>query len=809
MSRRLIVLCLWLVAACGRGPRAPDEARGVALPDPFDAAGAGTPSGDLLAFGVRDGAIRNYFSRQGPVAVHLLARSGPAPRLIVAFPAENQGIGVWFSTAPGDTELSAGAQPASDPSPAGGELRPVIFERERDARGVWARLRSNANQLSTALVLLGNVRTLRDYGYGTCLEDAAQFPALRNESIEPGPSPNTLRIRREQIGGASSLELWLAGRSGTTLRLRERTAPARTACPSSGQGSQPVIDIEGNGGIDLELIALADDEPLTPIAARDLLRPASASGAPAPGPDGEPGEAPLELAALAFLSYDEKLLAGSWRFLTYFGRDTLLSLWLLMPALDERVLEAAVGSVLERVQLVAGVPAPDGGEIARGDVAHEEEVGDYAAWRNSQLSSPPVDPRQPRYDYGMVDDDFLLPPLLLALATTLDAASASSPATSPASAPNAASAATFDAFLARRRSDGHTFADAALANLDLVLRRARPFADDPRPFHEKATALVALHDDRHVGQWRDSEMGLAFGRYPFDVNAALVPAALDAAAALYERLAQSERASEARRRRAAWRGVEELFRFELPLEQARASVTSYAGALGLADPSSSLDADATLAPPATGPTSVQYALALDAAGHPLPVIHSDHGFVLAFTDPGDAYLRRVAALLERPFPAGLASPAGVLVANPAFADATLTVTDLRASATTDPAATPLRELFTPAHYHGTVVWSWQQALLARGLRRQLARAELEASTRAALEAAECSLWRMIDATRGGSTRELWSWAPGTDGRPELRPFGAGQDDADESNAIQLWSTVYLAVHPPNRAQNPRCAASSP
>ena len=31
------------------------------------------------------------------------------------------------------------------------------------------------------------------------------------------------------------------------------------------------------------------------------------------------------------------------------------------------------------------------------------------------------------------------------------------------------------------------------------------------------------------------------------------------------------------------------------------------------------------------------------------------------------------------------------------------------------------------------------------------------------------------------------------------PFGAGRQDVDESNAAQLWSTVYLAVRPPTGA----------
>jgi hypothetical protein len=95
-------------------------------------------------------------------------------------------------------------------------------------------------------------------------------------------------------------------------------------------------------------------------------------------------------------------------------------------------------------------------------------------------------------------------------------------------------------------------------------------------------------------------------------------------------------------------------------------------------------------------------------------------------------------------------------------------------------------------------------LLAKGLRRQLLRADLSRATRARLATAECVLWRTIDRTRALSTRELWSWAPDASRQPEPRPFGAGRADADESNAIQLWSTVYLSVREPTPAQNPRC-----
>ena len=52
----------------------------------------------------------------------------------------------------------------------------------------------------------------------------------------------------------------------------------------------------------------------------------------------------------------------------------------------------------------------------------------------------------------------------------------------------------------------------------------------------------------------------------------------------------------------------------------------------------------------------------------------------------------------------------------------------------------------------------------------------------------------IKKTRELRSSELWSWRY-VDGRYEPVPFGQSSGDVDESNAAQLWSTVYLASHP--------------
>ena len=59
---------------------------------------------------------------------------------------------------------------------------------------------------------------------------------------------------------------------------------------------------------------------------------------------------------------------------------------------------------------------------------------------------------------------------------------------------------------------------------------ARPFSQPGGNASYKN--LIALKEGVPVGQWRDSNDGLGGGRYPYDVNTALMPAALRAIAEL-------------------------------------------------------------------------------------------------------------------------------------------------------------------------------------------------------------------------------------------------------------------------------------
>ena len=670
--------CLLLAACASEG----------ASPAPAPAAQLSECQDDILNFDVTVDNLDNHFYQGCSVSAHLVASSGTTPRLIVAFPAGNTGAGLWFE------ELSAPASLTAD-----GPVRGV--ERGDGMRGLSARLRSDAPELTLRKAVLGSVRTLRDYIYSGLTSVA---PEVEHE-VQAGPP---LVLRRTTLDGRHHVETILAPEEGTSVAV---------------EGERIVLTAGPSGEIRVQVIALADDAPLHPFPADKLVTADAA-------------DSPRDLQALAFLTYEEKLLAGSWRFLTYFGRDTLLSTRLLMPVLQPEVIEGALGSVLERL-------APDG------DVAHEEEIGDFAALVNLEKDPPPEDLSAPNYDYKMVDDDFLLAPVLAAY--LLD---------TPAGQERA------EAFLARTTPSGERYAGALKRNLDLVMQRAAPFAAAP-----SATTLVELKEGFLVGDWRDSDKGLGGGRFAFDINVALVPAALHAAARLHQSplLGDAAAAAEAEGLAAAWAGVESYFRVEVPMDAAQQRVSDYAASVQL-DPA---EAVASISGPVT-----YHAISLDESGAQVPVMHSDSGFVLLFTDPSPGYLESVAGQLLRPFPAGLRTAVGVVVANPSLA--------------LDP---EVQATFTRADYHGAVVWSWQQAMLAAGIRRQRQRADLPAATQQALADAEAALWAAITARNEQRTGELWSWQP-EGGAVAYQSFAEASGNVDESNAVQLWSTVYLAVKPP-------------
>ena len=625
---------------------------------------------------VEEGLNLNEFLRDGPVSAHMLLRSGHEPRFLAVFPAGNSGDGLWFEPVEGDPHWTLNQAP-----------RPVTLQDEhgRPLYGFTAEASLATPSLTPKQAVLSSVRFLRDY------QGNAPIPA--EVLVAPARKDNSLVWSRDRLDGAPGYRLSVEVTGGTLDAAGRMLAGA-------------------DGTIRLKFTAVSGETPLTPLSGASLLRDNAAAD-------------PAARNALTFLSYREKFLAGSWRFDTYFGRDTLMSTRLLLPVLAPDAAEAGLGAVLSRLN-------------EAGEVAHEEGIGEYAVAKSGSA--------KPLNDYTMIDGNYMLAPV--ASAYLLGDGQGQLRAAD---------------FLAR---DGN---GAALArNLGYVLAAAKPFADKP-----DWRRLVRFKPGKLVGQWRDSEEGNGRGVYPFDVNAVLVPAALDAAARLFDSrlldpyldgpqraaLAGAAKAADVWRRRAA-----PLFDVSIPRKTAQADVARYAAAQGIASV------------PVTEKAIRFHALTLDEAGHKVPVLNSDESFALLFAEPSPVDLERAVDAMMRPFPLGLMTGAGLVVADPVFA------------------ADGVQARFSRNAYHGTVIWSWQQALLAAGLDRQMARKDLPAPLRTKLQTAKQSLWRVIDANRAYSNSELWTWKP-EQGRIVATAFGADAADADESNAAQLWSTVYLAVTP--------------
>jgi hypothetical protein len=262
------------------------------------------------------------------------------------------------------------------------------------------------------------------------------------------------------------------------------------------------------------------------------------------------------------------------------------------------------------------------------------------------------------------------------------------------------------------------------------------------------------------------------------VNAVFVPAALAAADRLfasglldpYLDAADRTMLSRSATMASVWRTkAAPLFEFTVPSTTARRDISQYAATLGI---------PATAALRAVGHSPVRFhAVALDAAAKPIPIVHSDEGFELLFGSPRPEALRRAVASMMQPFPAGLLTGVGVVVANPVYA------------------APSIQARLTKNAYHGTVIWSWQQAVLAAGLERQLRRRQ-PTSVKAVLHTAQEQLWQAIRSAHAMRNSELWSWAYEA-GHFQIAPFGSSAADVDESNAAQLWSTVFLAIPDPD------------
>lgn len=256
----------------------------------------------------------------------------------------------------------------------------------------------------------------------------------------------------------------------------------------------------------------------------------------------------------------------------------------------------------------------------------------------------------------------------------------------------------------------------------------------------------------------------------------------------------------------------QFFRVTVPQSQAKQLVSNYTQTINFPGPNQtdSIDDDV-----------VYHALALDGYDKQSQVLvmNTDDCFrhFLLNTTNNQAqltsFVNQTANNIRRKFPAGLLTDAGMLVANPAYG--------------TNPA---YAANWTTGAYHGTVIWSWPLAMMAKGLEQQLGRCssnhhqkkqqpEFCADTVVYnnVKQAYNMLWDSIEENTAQLSQEVWSWVYNSANESFVAtPLGVmppppGESSQTgtllirktwekknanvlvESDIRQLWSLTFLAV----------------
>lgn len=262
-------------------------------------------------------------------------------------------------------------------------------------------------------------------------------------------------------------------------------------------------------------------------------------------------------------------------------------------------------------------------------------------------------------------------------------------------------------------------------------------------------------------------LGIGGGRIPYDVNCALVPAALRS---IYE-LSKAgffpthpEWTSKAKRFTKIWENTTlGFFKVTVSASKVQTRLENYKKLSEF-----------------PGPTSIQstsnqdvnfHAIALDGNNglEKVEVMNTDDCFRLFLindTNPIQAteFIDQAANNVRRRFPAGLMTDVSLVVANPAYGMEAVYAAN-----------------WTTSTYHGPVVWSWQLAMMAKGFGIQLARCHVRHAShplfcrnkkvyRNVVKAYNV-LWDSIEKNRQYLSSEVWSWVY-RDGKFVQFPLGA-------------------------------------
>ncbi len=603
-----------------------------------------------VAKGIEEHSIRK---EKTAALVYLDYTQNEEPYFFVAFPAGNSGVGAWFkSTSPSKLE-------SSEPVPIRREASPKNGLYGHDGlNGVEFIIKSATKKLSLEDHVLGSMRFIRD-------REINQKVPLEVHQNKVEYVNGKIQISRPSLNELASYILEIEPIKNTQITQRGES-----------------YDFTSTSEVTLKIRALTGEPPITPVLVSEVFKDEALKKI-----------SHKKLDEFAFLVCKEKLMAGSPRYFSKFGRDSIYSLYMLMDLMKPEAIESILTAVLSSMDSESGL------------ISHEQSEGDYASWDRKSKGLPYRGISKPIEDYKMIDGEFAF----------------------------AIAFAKYAKIYPERlkdfvdRKEARNIGQKKLLNdlFNYILKKTKAFAD--KPVYKN---LVSLNPGEPVGNWRDSENGLGGGKYPFDVNAALVPGALRAMSEL-DLFFNEEQKTELARRFQVWNSK------VIPLFEIHTDEISFPG------------------------------VSIDERGKPVPIIHSDDSFVLAFGEPSESYLRDINSHLRH-----LATPVGVPVADARYA------------------TSKLKEQFDNKKYHGYVSWTMVENMILFGIEHQVLRNNISSETKTELRMTRDFIKHIVTskAEKADGT-EVFSIVF-LDGKYEVVPLSG---DA-KSNSNQLWSHLNLVVN---------------
>jgi glycosyltransferase involved in cell wall biosynthesis/sugar phosphate isomerase/epimerase len=589
----------------------------------------------------------------------------------------------------------------------------------------------------------------------------------------------------------------------------------------------------------LTVRASVDFEPLTPIPLDALLN--------------DKGKAQIEqdspfleaLQNFEFLFYEEKPLAGSLNFQSYFGRDGQIALMNMWSVLSDKAKRIGVQSVLDQVSSKGVVNVTDEWSDDRSHVnalaeffrAYDANNLEEACRTMRQILDGNV-PAHPWFD--VLDPTFMFPSTVLHLVRDIDDAGLRSW--------------LLEKHAVLERSE--TRLTTLLLNWNYILDSAGPYAQAWQILCRKYPGvapldIVAAHRDEFralslnlvcsisgMGNWRDTLTLFGHGRFPEDINANLIPMAVTAIPEIIERIEEVELWKEMidsaradsldvvtryleerslfRNLREAWDWdlIREHYRVRRSVAESRQALRRYIEAIdarqfGGDELRARLEKEMfprrRLGRDGQGDVTVEdflyrdrvpdeaadglefTAVVLDEYGTPFPDMHSDDIYFSLFGSPTTEQFRKILQTIVLPYPLGLGlwdDHAGFVVNNACHAPPSWGIWGWQGA--------DLQAAFSPVQYHGAVAWGWVFSALLCGIRDQLnAGIDDDGTLRNGLTRGDVLLFRKllhdclttIRELRPLVNSELWQYYPVPDS-----PTGRVEArPIGVSTPIQLWS----------------------